>query len=251
MLSHLIFRNLNGVTRLTTIGRLIAQEMTAKLKAVHHETHSALLFDFLNNKQFPYMCIYMNLNVESHLPLAKNLLHLYLYCVCPFSQIRSSVFSYRVSCELKFCPQTRSWQHDYSHLNENLCCFSNLIRTPRKKKLRGIISNLKKLCFVPNSKQLMPFWRLMVQVSIGNRKGVPDKLLGKTIPLWKVSRKKSRETREWQEVMSSTGSCLDTRPVSQLYNWLFYSKPHPTNQTNSTWVCLECFVTINTKKLVK
>lgn len=179
--------------------------MTAKLKTpleslimrLFQRTVSSLLFDFLNNKQFPYMCIYMNMNVESHLPLAKNLLHLYLYCVCPFSQIRSSISSYRVSCELKLCPRPHSWQSDYSHLNRNLCFFSSLNCTREKKNDGGITSNLKKWCFVPNSKLLMLFRRLMVQVSIGNRNGTYwQTACQDTIPLWKVSRRKSRETRD-------------------------------------------------------
>lgn len=129
--------------------------MSAKLKTpfeslimrLFQRTVSSLLFDFLNNKQFPYMCIYMNMNVESHLPLAKNLLHLYLYCVCPFSQIRSSISSYWVSCELKLCPRPRSWQSDYSHLNGNLCCFSSLNRSPRKKNDRGNHLKLEEVMF--------------------------------------------------------------------------------------------------------
>ncbi len=157
------------------------------------------------------MCIYMNRNVESHLPLAKNLLHLYLYCVCPFSQIRSSVSSYRVSCELKFCPRTRSWQSDYSHLNGNLCSFSNLNRSPRKKNLMGNHLKPEEEIFCA---PLMQFRRCTVQVSIGNGKGPNEKQFGKT----------QYHRNKGLEVMSRTGSYLDIRPVRVNYYWILSSQ---------------------------
>lgn len=98
-----------------------------KSRSFHFQSTDLSPFVWSNsNKQSPYMCIYMNMNVESRLPLVKYLLHLYLYCVCPFSQISSSVSSYRISCELKLCSRTRSWQSAYSHLNGNLCFFLSL-----------------------------------------------------------------------------------------------------------------------------
>lgn len=134
----------------------------------------------------------------------KNLLHLYLYCVCPFSQTRSSISSYRVSCELKLCLRTRSWQSDDSHLNRNLCCFSSLNRTPRKKYMMGNHLKPEDVMFCTQFKTVDAVSKKYGASFHWQRKGTFWQTAWQdTIPLWKLSRGKSRKTRDQ---MRATGS---------------------------------------------
>lgn len=169
------------------------------------------------------MCIFMNTNVESHVPLAKNLLHLYLYCVGLFSQIRSSVSSYRVSCELKLCP---------IHIWMEICAsFPASIVLGVKNRMGNHLKPVEEIFCAP----LMQFRRHTVQVSIGNRKGPNDKQFGKTQYHSGKFRWEKAE-KQGLKVMSRTGSCLDIRPV-RLNSIIGSSlvKSQNTNQTYSTF----------------
>lgn len=190
----------------------------------HHKLQWFVLFCLISwTISNTLTCVFIWIRMLSHLSLAKNLLHLSLYCVCPFSQIRSSVSSYRVSCELKFCPRTRSWQSDYSHLNGNLCFFSSLIRSLRKQIWWGITSNLRKRDFVHC---WCSFEELWCKFPSENGKGHNEKQFGKT----------QYHRNKGLEVMSRTGSCLDIRPV-RINSIIGFSlvKPQNTNQIYSIW----------------
>lgn len=193
-------------------------------------TVSGLLFDFMNNKQFPYMCIYMNMNVESHLPLAKKNCSIYISIVfVPFHEFAQAFpligFHVNSSSALGLAPGS-----PITHIWMEICVAFPASIVPReKKKIMGEPSQTWRsdvLYLIQNC--LCCFEDLWCKFPLATEAGHTDKLLGKTQYhsgkfLWEKAEK--QETK-WErlEVMSSTGSCLDTRPVSQLYNWLFSSK---------------------------
>lgn len=181
----------------------------------------------------------MNMNVESHLPLAKKICSIYIFIVfVPFHKLAQAfrLIEFHVNSSSAFGLAPGS---QITHIWIEICAAFPASIVPQEKNIWwGITSNLKTRCFVHNSKLLMPFRRSMVQVSIGNEKGPSDKLFSKTQyhsgNFLGVKQEKQETKWERLEVMSSTGPCLDTRPVNQLCNWLFSSKTHNTNQTYCT-----------------
>lgn len=190
--------------------------MTGKLLIMSRSFELFCLISWTTSK----MCIYMNMNVESHLPLATNLLHLYLYCV----QIRSSVSSYRVPVNSSSAlglapgsPNTRIWKE------------SVLLFQPLRKKKYLMGNHLKpeeEIFCVP----LTPFSKTYGASFHWQWIGTNHSQFGKTKPLWKVSRRESRDQIWGTEVMSSTGSCPAIQPTIIGYSLV---KPHKTNQTYS------------------